>query len=165
MDKVLLTWIAGYDGRIPGPTAAGCASMAQDPKRAESGERLRPVLSNRRNAISKRTIVWLVSFMLFSAVAGVDAYKVEKPCREYRASHPGFDPKTDPDEGIQHHARMCEGGWRPCSPLMWRYSPWSIRLYDVGWLVSLFGFLSSLIACIYRRMIAKRGVEKGDLTP
>jgi hypothetical protein len=45
--------------------------------------------------ISWRTIVWFVLLLGFSAGLKYDAYQEDKPCRDWKAAHPGIDPKTD----------------------------------------------------------------------
>jgi hypothetical protein len=51
--------------------------------------------------ISPRTIIWFVLLLGFSAGLKYDAYQEDKPCRDWKAAHPGVDPKTDVGRDIE----------------------------------------------------------------
>ena len=99
--------------------------------------------------ISRATVVWLVLLLGFSAALWYDGYQQGAPCRQWKAAHPGVDPRKaevmqeGPDPGFSE-------SFNPCTVVEWRSLPLWVKLCAIGWLISLIGFLQNLVRDIVR---------------
>jgi hypothetical protein len=107
------------------------------------------------------TIIWFVLLLGFSAGLKYDAYQEDKPCRDWKAAHPGVDPKTDVGRDIVLPDGTHEISFNVCN-VVWRSMPVWVKLCALGWLVSLIGFLRSLSIDVYRWFLQRKfGRELG----
>ena len=98
--------------------------------------------------ISRTTVVWFVLLLGFSAALWYDGYRQAAPCRQWKATHPGVDPRKP--ELIQEGPDRGEWFFNPCTVVVWGSSPLWVKLCTIGWLVSLIGFLQNLVRDIVR---------------
>jgi hypothetical protein len=107
--------------------------------------------------ISRRTIIWFVLLLGFSAGLKYDAYQEDKPCRDWKAAHPGVDPKTDVGSDIALPDGMHEVSlFNSCTVVLWRSMPVWVKLCTLGWLVALIGFLRALSIDVYRWVMRRK---------
>jgi hypothetical protein len=106
--------------------------------------------------ISKRTLIWFVLLLGFTAGLKSDAYQEDKPCRDWKAAHPGVDPKTDIGRDVVLPDGTHEVSFNGCNVVSWRSMPIWVKLWVLGWLVSLVGFLRALSIDVYRRCMRRK---------
>lgn len=106
--------------------------------------------------ISRRTIVWFLLLLGFSAGIEYDQWEVDRPCREWKAAHPGVDPKTDADKDELLPDGTHEMSFNPCNVTLWRSMPLWMRCCALGCLVSLIEFVHALSVDTFRWSIRRR---------
>jgi hypothetical protein len=106
--------------------------------------------------ISRRTLIWFALLLVFTAGLQYDKYQTERPCREWKAAHPGVDPKTDVEKEIVLPDGTLEVSFNLCNVQLWSNQPIWVKLCVLGWLVSLIGFIQSLVRDIYRWVVMRR---------
>lgn len=89
--------------------------------------------------ISRKTIVWFLLLLSFTAALSVYGYREGTPCRAWKAAHPGQDPQgqTSKETGEQIVV-----SFNPCT--LWSSPPAGQQPCALGWLISLIGFFGSL---------------------
>ena len=99
--------------------------------------------------------MWFVFLLGFTAALEVRHYQEQRPCREWKTSHPGRDSQDILQER-QSDGSYAEVGFNPCTVVMWESMPIWVKVCSLGWLISCIGFICSLIQDIFRWIMARR---------
>jgi len=114
--------------------------------------------------ISQRTVVWFLLMLGFSADMEYDRWETNRPCREWKAVHPGVNPKNDVEEDYLLPNGTHVVSFNPCNIVLWQSMPLWVKLCALGWVVSSIGFVRSLSIDIHRWFIHRRsGTGKDDV--
>jgi hypothetical protein len=103
--------------------------------------------------ISRATITWFLLLAGFTAALAFSIYEEEAPCREWRKTHPSTSHRQAPV--LDRYPVLLDvqetGETFSLSPCdMWSEQPLEDKLFAVGWLISLVGFLRSLSQDLWR---------------
>jgi hypothetical protein len=98
--------------------------------------------------ISKQTIVWFVLLLGFTSALEHRQWQWDRPCREWKATHPRVNPKTAHAENVGPDPGFTEE-FNPCTMIWWEEMPLWVRLCSLGWLVSAVAFSVCLVQDVW----------------